>query len=191
MRGKCNVKIITYKKNSAFENGMWEDSVIWPTHVLHERGNVVRFLAGTRDSLQSVRTIFGADPASQRSGREYDHSSYIAKIKLPLRSISNYRSTSRYESLKILCCIIYIHQRPKAYTRYIEVTTTKIKSAINKSIITRIFCFDTFNIVNFSVVVRKYNTLFSLFSVSGKWNQSLQRELDLNEVRFISTCRQV
>jgi hypothetical protein len=42
---------------------------------------VVRFLAGTRDGLQSVGTILVADPTSQRSGHEDDHSSYIAEIK--------------------------------------------------------------------------------------------------------------
>jgi hypothetical protein len=64
-------------------------------------------------------------------------------------------------------------------------TTTKMKCAINRSIITRIVCIYTFNITNFPVIVRKCNNVFSLFSVSGKCIQLSQRELELDEVRFV------
>jgi hypothetical protein len=56
---------------------------------------------------------------------------------------------------------------------------------------TPIFCIYTFNIANFPVTVRKCNNIFSLFSVSGKCIRLLQRELELDELRFISTYRQV
>lgn len=170
MRGKCNVKSITYRKKILLLKTEYEKA-----QQFHQRrcctNEGVWF-----DSQQGQRIVSKASepslvPTQPHSGQGVNmttHPSYIAKIKLLLRSTANDRSTSRDESLKILCCIIYKHQRPKAYTRYIEVTTTKMKSATNKSIITRIFCFDTFNIVNFSVVLRKCNSLFSLFSVSGK-----------------------
>jgi hypothetical protein len=129
------------------------------------------------NSLQSVGTIFGADPASQRSGREDDHSSYITKIKLLPRSTANDHVASRDEdvignslqksdSLKILCCIIYKFQRPKHTQDILQWLLLKIKCAINKSNIKRIFLYK-FNIANFSVILRKCNLAFSpLFQVS-------------------------
>ena len=161
------------------------------------------------DSQQGQEIVFRASeptlvptPASHPSGREAALSSYVTKIKwLPkstpmtcrlmrwrTSSAAHYRTSY---SLNILRCIIYKHHRRKACVGNIEVTTTKIKCSINRSIITRIFCINMFNVASFSVIVRKYNNLPSVFSVSGKCIQLLQRELELAEVKFISTCRQV